>query len=147
MLSKTVVVRRCLYFNLCGMEEVYDGKKWKIMWYKENGEPVCNKCYCRLRPKEYRKIFNDRRITFLGKVYCLTWNIRKGICSICRSNQRRTNMHHYFYIPIMMWACTEERCVPCHNIETNKYIIKNGLTKGYKKRLLSPPKGLPPSLP
>lgn len=143
MVSKTGDIRRCLYFNLCGIEEVYNGKKWKVMWYKENGKPICNRCYCRLRPKEYRKLYNDRRITFLGKVYCLTWNIRTGYCSFCSNNVfdgscPKTEMHHYFYVPIMVWCCTEERCHSCHNIETNKYILKKGLTKGYKKRLLSP---------
>lgn len=149
MVNKTGEYRRCLYFNECFKDETHDGKKWKEEWgLHKNGNWVCTKHYYkyvkkRIRPKGHNKKFMSRRIVFLRKRIHLSFDIRTGYCSLCPNNIydgsiKRTNMHHWFYVPIMPWACCEERCVGCHDIETTKYRLENGLVRGYKKRLVNP---------
>jgi hypothetical protein len=138
----TEEIRSCLYFKSCGVIEKHNGIKWGQLWRRDkNGNWLCNKHYNVLitnpkRTKEQIKKFNDRhskkctkkyherRINFLGKVFQLSWKIRTGYCSLCPNNiydksSEDTHMHHCLYIPIMVWACTEERCISCHN-ETRK---------------------------
>src|SRR6188768_1669569 len=88
--SKTVVSRKCLYFNECGKLENYNGK-WQEHWYNYNGGFICRPHYRKIQgnpkyPKEYKKKYNDRQILFLGKVFSLSWIIRKGCCSWCHNN-------------------------------------------------------------
>ena len=121
--------RKCLYFNDCNKLERYTGK-WKEHWYNYNGGVICRPHYKKLveipnRPKmsyEYWKKYYERDILFLGKYIRLTWVIRKGYCTWCPNNIHdgscsQTQMHHYFYVPIMVWTCCEEICVKCHRNE------------------------------
>lgn len=60
---------------------------------------------------------------FLKKITVLTFAPKKGFCSWCTKNIfdkscKRTHIHHYFYLPIMTWACTIEICARCHGIES-----------------------------
>ena len=94
-------------------------------------------------------------IRFLGKKIFLGWNPRKGRCEDCSKKVgdkhigyrgkvgviQVTQMHHYFYIPCMPWACMTERCTPCHNktkTHTRKkislYYFDRTLRKRNKKR-------------
>ena len=145
MRTKIGTYRRCLYFNECAKEETYNGE-FKESWAKdkERNRWLCWVHYSRFilnkrRHKGFNKKYNDRRIRFLGKRFQLDWNIRTGYCSFCPNNVfdgscSKTHMHHLLYVPIMIWACTEERCGFCHSIETMKYVRENGLVSGYKKR-------------
>ena len=129
MVGKTVDSRKCLYFNECGKEETHNGK-WKEHWYRYKDGFICRHHFRKLigNPKqsyEYWRKYNERQIVFLGKVFYLSWNIRKGFCSWCPNNIHdnsclQTQMHHYFYVPIMVWCCTEEICVQCHTIESER---------------------------
>lgn len=129
MLSKTVVSRKCLYFNECGKFEIYYGK-WNEHWYKHKDGFICRKHFRKFIgnqkfPKEYWKKYYERDILFLGKKIRLSWVIRKGFCSWCPNNIfdkscSQTQMHHYFYIPIMVWICCEEICAQCHTTESRR---------------------------
>ena len=81
--------------------------------------PEYKKKYNSKRPKGFGKKYNDRRILFLGKIITLSWKIRTGYCSLCPNNIfdkscNQTQTHHWFYVPIMVWACTVELCGACH---------------------------------
>lgn len=126
MVNKTGTYRRCLYFNQCFKDETHDGTHWKEDWARDKkGNLVCYKHFLkyvkkRIRPRYHNKKWQSRRIVFLGKRIHLSFDIRTGYCSLCTNNVfdksiKRTNMHHWFYLPIMPWACTEEICVPCHS--------------------------------
>lgn len=125
--------RRCLYFNDCGRKG--------ITRYKDEGW-ICLKHYNRLigNPKqtiEYRRKYNkiswSKTLWFCNKPVYVGFVVRKGICERCgRKNGDKfiktrggigtilTHKHHYFYLRIMVWACTEEICNLCHGIESNK---------------------------
>jgi len=128
--------RRCLYFNDCKQEEHYNGKKWKKLWYRYQDSLICEKHYDKLitnpkLPKGWSRKYHEKDILFLKKRLRLSWIIRTGYCSICSNNIHNgscklTSMHHWFYLPIMVWACTEERCNSCHAIITRKR--KNEIT-------------------
>lgn len=125
--------RKCLYFNECFREEIKK-KKWKEHWRRYNGEWICEKHHAKLvsSPKynkknndKWNKILRQRLITFLGKRILLTFNPRKGYCKTCSNNifdgsSKITHLHHYFYVPIMVWACTIELCVGCHKNKHRK---------------------------
>lgn len=129
-------IRKCLYFNECFKEEVDTGKKWKECWYHNEGNFLCMMHYGRLinnkrphRTRSYLKKYSDRKLNFLGKRLTLSFQLRTGYCSICPNNIfdgscKTTHTHHLFYVPIMIWACSEERCVNCHGIETVKITNK-----------------------
>ena len=131
----TGIVRKCFYFNDCHVEETYNGEKWKEKWAHYQGNIICESHYTKLirLPRRQKipnynkkwnikahKIHGPKRIRFLGKRVELTFNPRTGYCSLCSNNVhdgscKKTDRHHYFYVPIMMWACTEERCSSCHH--------------------------------
>lgn len=138
----TEVVRYCLYFKSCGKKEVYNGTKWKEHWYNHKTGKICYNHYMniysqpKVTAKGYWKTYNKKRrswktrhdkdnhLLFLGKIVYLSFNPRTGYCSYCSNNildktAIRTNIHHLFYVPIMVWACTVELCPSCH--------IKEGL--------------------
>lgn len=103
-----------------------NGKQYRAEdWYKnENGNRICNKCYRAKRSK--------REMRFLGKKITLSFKIRKGICSKCGNNIfdgscKNTNMHHIFYVPILVWFGTIELCASCHAEEElkDRPLIKN----------------------
>ena len=114
MLSKTEVIRKCLYLN--------------------------------------KDKTHERTITFLNKPIILNWKLRKGYCSNCPKNIydktcKYTQLHHWLYVPIMPWACTEEFCSRCHldislklgqrkSIPSNRECKKCGLIQ-YKKPCLN----------
>ena len=107
---------------------------------------LCQKCYAKLisnpksnpinnhlrnkNPDKTRmKLYNPKRIAFLGKRILLAWNPRKGICFQCNKKigeeyvnykgqtaiMMLTHIHHLIYLPIMVWAGTIELCVSCHD--------------------------------
>lgn len=133
--------RKCLFFNECSTEETKITKKWRLLWYRYNDCYICNRHYDILvRDKEKRKKqfenYSKRIINFLGKRIMLSFDIRKGICERCgkkdgdkfingkgKISKVLTHIHHYFYIPIMVWCCTIELCNSCHSLE------KFGLTQ------------------
>lgn len=66
-----------------------------------------------------------RRLQYGKKRIYLNLKPRIGYCSWCPNNIhdgscKRTSMHHYFYMPIMAWACTIEICNKCHKTEHHK---------------------------
>lgn len=138
--------RRCLYFNDCKQEEHYNGKRWQKKWNRYNNGFICDNHYYHKvsrfrRTKEDNKRFNDRRtkeylkkcaekfsprrIAFGNKRITLWQNLRTGYCSVCPNNIydgscKKTDTHHYFYLPIMVWACTIELCASCHAYESHR---------------------------
>lgn len=65
MLSKQVISRQCLYFNVCGKFEVYTGR-WQEHWHHYKDGYLCKYHYSKLitNPKktpEYNKKYNSRR--------------------------------------------------------------------------------------
>lgn len=136
----TEKVRTCLYFNQCSKTEVYNGKRWKIGWCNYQDEWICRAHYNTLiinptitkeRRREYHKKDSHRRLVFLLKRFYLVGKPRTGKCEICFKNIgdeyingkgkiakiKLTVIHHWFYLPIMVWACTIEKCVSCHQKE------------------------------
>lgn len=89
-------------------------------WY--HNHDLDDNVLCEMCDNRYFK--NPRRkratnlIRFLGKLVILSWDPRNGICSECGSRKgidcELTNIHHYFYLPCMPWACIVELCVRCH---------------------------------
>lgn len=83
------------------------------------------------KTSEQKKKRRARRFNFLGKEVYLDHVARIGQCSVCdkkvgdefigfRGKLRKlnkTHIHHWFYLPIMIWACTIELCSSCHGIE------------------------------
>lgn len=81
--------------------------------------------------KECDARYRVKRITFKGKRVSLKSAPRRNRCERCGKNKgdsfidydgiirkiRRTSMHHWFYLIIMPWACTEELCNSCHTKE------------------------------
>lgn len=140
MLSKPVVIRKCLYFYLCKKEEIYTGR-WKEHWHPYKDGYICKKCYSRLitnpkKTKEYIKKYNDRKtkeqrkednaktkpkfITYHKKQIYINFKTRTGYCSWCHNNIydkscKLTHMHHKEYYPIFVWFGTIEICVSCHS--------------------------------
>ena len=142
----TEIIRTCLYFNACGKREIYNGKKWQEHWHHhKNGGYLCERHYLSIiryplvtkegrrktylslskeNIKKWRKAYTSKRITFLGKRVSLSFEPRTGHCSLCTNNIydkscKETNLHHYFYMSIMMWACTIEKCASCHTRDHN----------------------------
>lgn len=80
---------------------------------------------------------NKRRIGFLGTVIHLSFLPRTDKCARCGRvkdgiNIRRTCRHHWFYLPIMRWACTEELCNSCHKSNHGPY---RGKRKKYRRNI------------
>ena len=126
--------RKCY---VCGSNKTLIHKDGRRQWYIYNDEYICKKCYSRLinNPK-WNKIYNEKwknlSIIFLGLQIFLSFNPRKGICSWCGRKKGEkfitrqgevgtilTHMHHWLYVRIMPWACTEEVCNSCHSIHHN----------------------------
>lgn len=126
--------RKCLN---CGSDKTYIHKDGRKQWHVYLDGYLCKKCYNNLilNPK-LNRINNDRwnsvSIIFLKLHIFLSFNPRKGICSWCGKKKGEkfttkkgsmgtilTHMHHWFYLPIMPWACTEEICNQCHGIHHN----------------------------
>ena len=98
------------------------------MWYKNHDEEdsvLCNRCERHLFPESNRahqRKIACRKINFLGKYILLSFQVRFGICSICKktvmSGQLKvTDMQHRFYLPICPWFSIIELCRPCHRKE------------------------------
>lgn len=147
MLRTTENYRKCLYFNECGREEYYNGKRWQSQFYHYKDGFLCAKHQAKLisnpkrpkgfskkykRTKEQIKKYNDRnshrnrkrRISFLNRRFYIEKNLRIGECSRCKVVLKKTHLHHWFYLPIMIWACTEELCISCHAYETWRLVKK-----------------------
>jgi hypothetical protein len=110
--------------------EQHHGKPYQ-RWHNIDGKCHCWRCWKRLiqyhrYDKKYdREVRQKKRVTFQGKRIRLRFKPRNGYCSWCSNNiydgtAGRTSKHHYFYIPIMVWACTEEICNTCHINETRR---------------------------
>lgn len=99
-------------------------------WRYNNGLRYCINCYARLFvSKEKKSEQNKKRLWFNGKCIRVKNKIKLGICERCKKKIgdkfidffgkeqiiRKTDMHHWFYLIIMPWACTEELCVSCHS--------------------------------
>lgn len=100
----------------------YNKRKWK---YKQRDRSV------------YNEKFNSRRIYFLGKRIVLTWSPRNGFCSDC-GYIGKTDMHHWFYLPCMPWACAKELCESCHDMTkdlTNFTMLGKHHSDQYKKHM------------
>jgi hypothetical protein len=143
MLSRTDNIRKCLYFNEChrkGVTRYKDGyvclKHYaRFVRSKESTKKAIDK-YISKQPKGFRKKYNDkwnkithnRTLVFLRKFIILTFNPRTGYCSWCPNNIhdgscKRTAMHHWFYLTIMPWACTEELCSSCHRTTHHRHKV------------------------
>lgn len=77
----------------------------------------------RIRQSERNKL----AIGYFGKRMSIGFNPRTGVCmrcgkSVAQGQIKKTNMHHIAYIPIMVWACTVEVCLSCHNILDPKWL-------------------------
>jgi hypothetical protein len=65
------------------------------------------------RINKIKKRYSDRIILFKGRRIDVGFNVRTGICSNC-GKQATTHRHHWFYLIIMPWSCTQELCESCH---------------------------------
>ena len=102
-------------------------------WHRHDGLWLCRKCYDYY---VWRPTRDGNRIIFCRRNRLIEYNPRKGKCNECHRKigdkytnhfgkqvrLKRTHMHHWFYLVIMPWACTEELCIPCHR----KYDINSG---------------------
>lgn len=117
--------RKCLNCNSTKTHIYKDGRK---QWHLYKDGRLCKKCFNNLiqNPKLNKK-WNGLAIRFLGIRIFLSFNPRKGYCSWCPSNifdgtTERTHMHHWFYVRILPWACTEEICNSCHTTHHQRKI-------------------------
>lgn len=117
-------------------KEYYDKNKVKKIryqkeYYIENRVEVLE--YKREYNAKYRverkvriQEHDKQRIIFLDKQLRLNFRQSTGYCSKCPNNVfdgtcKQTNMHHYFYVPCIPWACRQELCASCHSkITMNK---------------------------
>lgn len=114
----------------CHSDKTYIRPKtgWPQWGRDDKGGWLCCKCYNKIvtNPKWQKinnPIYNPRRIGFKTKRYIAKQNPRKGVCLGCGKHER-TEMHHWFYLIIMPWACTRELCMKCHFL--TKQIYRNG---------------------
>lgn len=109
-------------------------RNWYLNYDGDNNV-LCNNCYTKYiawrNPavrKKWNPILSPMRIWFLGKRISLSWNPHKYICQICNAVKgvdcHSTQLHHYFYVPCMPWACTVELCIPCHIKQHNHRDLK-----------------------
>lgn len=100
-------------------------------WHFHDGCWLCKKCYIRyVRNPAFNKKYHSERQNFKGKMIQLGFNPRNGVCERCGNVKgmtcMRTSKHHYFYMTIMPWACTEELCNSCHEKEEWRLGRHNG---------------------
>jgi hypothetical protein len=117
-------IRRCLYFNDCGVEEVYNGK-W-MDWYKHKDGLICHKCYMKLiinprRTPEYIKKYTDRR----PKGWCKKYNKLRKLTRRIRFKTKRIHMKTDF---------RTHQCQLCRNKIGDEYINSKG-KKAYTKKI------------
>ena len=132
--------------SVCGSKttriESHTGKSYQ-RWHNIDGKCHCWKCWKRIiQYHRYDKIWDkknrhDISLHFLGKKRRVKHSKKTGYCSWCPNNIhdgtcKRTSKHHYFYMPIMIWACTEEICNSCHINETRRIWKKKGLSGGLR---------------
>lgn len=109
-------------------------RRWPYaIWRFHDGNWYCKKCY---RKYIFNPVRNQLRyrfgyLRFYGEVRRLT-----GICSQCKRKVgdsfvnykgkvtvvKKTDLHHWFYLIIMPWACREELCPICHAKESKIYL-------------------------
>jgi len=77
----------------------------------EEDNTLCRPCIFHLYYSPKRTALT---IGFLGRQVIISFEIRKGQCSCCERTDVNTDMHHWFYITAMPWACTVELCDSCH---------------------------------
>lgn len=106
-------------------------------WFRWDGLWLCKKCRVLyvdspIKRQKWGKHIDPKRINFHNKIISIKYIPRKGICSRCgkkkgdeyhgwRNKEKvveRTSLHHWFYLVIMPWACTEELCYSCHTKES-----------------------------
>jgi hypothetical protein len=123
----------------CGLYETYIDYRGYDHWYNNydiEKNVLCEDCNNKhIKNPIWKPITNVFRIVFLGKSIYLAWNPHKYICSKCGSVKgvdcKRTDMHHYFYVSCMPWACTFELCGRCHN-KTKENLGRNQWNKDKK---------------
>jgi hypothetical protein len=83
---------------------------------KDGHSTFCKDCF--------NKLYNARRMRFLGMQIVLPYNPRLGICQICgktvEENGRQMSMHHDAYNPENVLDFTVEECNECHPRERFK---------------------------
>jgi hypothetical protein len=102
----------------CVKSNGYHNQYWYLNHDIDNNV-FCSNCYDKYwRSKESKqKIWrksNPKHMFFLGLSIYLSWDPRKHVCLEC-GKIGRTELHHWFYLIIMPWACTTELCVSCHD--------------------------------
>jgi len=91
--------------------------------YDNDGNRLCSRCamrliYNRIHGKKWSIINSHKKIIFRGKAVMLDKAPRRGLCERCGAVKgidcKKTARHHWFYLTIIPWACTEELCTSCH---------------------------------
>ena len=109
-------------FN-CGSDKTYVRKDGIEHWYNRNDNWYCNKCYMKLidNPKwhpitnpMWNSITNPKHLVFKGKTIQLKERVLTGVCSLCGTADRKTNMHHIKYHDNDPLKDTIELCQSCH---------------------------------
>ena len=110
----------------CGAQKSRKNIAGCYKWFLNNDEEdnvLCDTCadrYCYADSnRKHMKRISSRMINFLGKKILLLFELKKGRCLRCYRTVKSgiiktTLLHHYFYIPCIPWACTEEFCRRCH---------------------------------
>ena len=113
----------------CGSNTTPLDKNGYTQWlnnYDNDGNRLCNRCanrliWNRLYREKWNPINDPKKLRFKGKRILLKYSTRKGLCERCGAIKgqgcKQTHRHHWFYLVIMPWACTEELCVRCHRHE------------------------------
>lgn len=104
----------------------YKNKKLKRLY-----QVKADKRYRENNPEKYKERYLHRsklRSWFLGKQIYIGFRQLTGYCSQCPNNifdgrNRRTHMHHMFYLSCMPWACRIELCMSCHGKITQSRLI------------------------
>ena len=147
MRNKGPIDKRICY--CCGSSKTWISKKGYENWYLNHDintrkmiHVLCTKCYNNLlvhpiwnrinnpiygpkRSKLTRKLEGQRRLSYKGKAVYLTIRPRTGICSSCgksvhKGEINRTHMHHIQYHDEDVLKDTQELCVNCHRMESER---------------------------
>lgn len=133
MKGKTLRLNRVCYS--CGTTKSTLDKRGFEKWNPNkdlDNRYLCHICFMHFIANPKRNGKGTKFLKFKNKYIKFSKNPRSGICSWCNKNIKkgtikRTNLHHWFYLVIMPWACTIELCNSCHGKESWKL-------SGYKPR-------------
>lgn len=113
--------KRSRVCSTCGSETTYVLKRLKqVQWRRHpiTKKWLCHKCYCKF-------VSDPKRIVFQHKKKTLSYDVRCGVCNLCRAVATqydaktlklitRTHRHHEQYHEDDPLRDTIEICVPCH---------------------------------